>query len=124
MCENRDWFDTYKEKNEVEVLMGNDDTCKVIGTVKVKMHDNIIRTFGNVQHVPYLKKNLIFLGTLDANGNTYSSSGGKLKICKGSMVIMRGEMLLNNFYKLFGDTISGGAAISTPENSKDDLAHP
>ena len=62
MCENRDWFDTYKEKNEVEVLMGNDDTCKVIGTVKVKMYDNIIRTFDNVQHVPYLKKNLIFFG--------------------------------------------------------------
>ena len=124
MCENRNWFDTYEKKNEAEVLMGNDDTCKVIDTMKIKMYNNIIRTFSNMQHVPSLKKNLIFLGTLDANGYTYSSSEGKIKICKGSMVIMRGETLLNNFYKLFGDTISGGAAISTPENSKDDLAHP
>ena len=46
-----------------------------------------------------------------------------LKFVKGSMVTMRGEMLSNNFYKLFGDTISGGAAISTPENSENDSTH-
>ena len=79
--------------------MGNDDACKVFGidTVKVNMYDNIIGTFGNVWHVPSLKKNLISLGTLDANGYKYSSSEDKLKICKVSMVIMRREMLLNNF---------------------------
>ena len=81
-------------------------------------HYNFIGTFSNVRHVWNLKKNLISLGTLDANGYTYSSSGGKFKICKDLMVIMRGEMLLNNLYKLLGDSISGGAAISTPENSE------
>jgi len=39
------------------------------------------------------------------------------------MVIMPGKILPNNLYKFLGDTISGGAAISTPENSEDDLAH-
>ena len=65
--------------------MGNDAAYKVvsIGTVKVKMYDGIICTFGNVRHVLTLKKNLISLGTLNANGYTYSSSGGKLKTCKG-----------------------------------------
>jgi len=91
--------------------------------VKVKMYDGIIRTFGNVRHVPALKKNLISLGTLNASGLTYSSSGGKIKICKGSLVIMRGEKLSNNLYKLMGDTISGGATISTPEISENDSAH-
>ena len=35
---------------EVEVLMGNDAACKLvgIGTMKVKMYDGIIHTFGNV----------------------------------------------------------------------------
>ena len=82
--------------------MGNNDACKVIvfGVVKVNMYDDIIRTFGNVQHVPALKKNLISLGTLDTSDLTYSSSGGKIKICKSSLVIMRGEKLSNNLYKL------------------------
>jgi len=39
------------------------------------------------------------------------------------MVIMREEMLPNNLYNLLGDTISGGAVISTPENSEYDLAY-
>jgi len=60
--------------------MGNDDACKVagIGMVKVKMYDGINCTFSNMRHVPSLKKNLISLGTLDANGYTYSPSGDKL----------------------------------------------
>ena len=53
----------------------------------------------------------------------YSSSGGKHKICKGTMVIMRGEMFPKNLYKLLRDTISGGDAISIPENSENDSAH-
>ena len=66
---------------------------------------------------------MISLGTFDASGLTYSSSVGKIKICKGSLVIMRGEKLSNNMYKLMGDTISGGAAISTSEISDDDSAN-
>ena len=53
---------------------------------------------------------------------THSSSGSKLKICKGLKVIMRGEMLPNNLYKLLRDTIFGGAAVSISENSENDLA--
>ena len=84
MCANRDWFDTYEKKDGGEVLMGNNVACKVIGfgTVKVKMYDDIIRTFGNVRHVSALKKNLISLGTLDASGLTYSSSESKIKIAR------------------------------------------
>ena len=113
MCANENWFDTYEKKNGGEFLMGNDPTCKVVGieTVKVKMYDNIIRTFDNVQHIPSLKMNLISLSTLNANGDTYSSSGGKFKICKGSMVIMRGKMLPNSLYKPLEDIISNGVAI-------------
>ena len=66
---------------------------------------------------------MISLGTPDARGLTYSSSGRKIKICKGSLMIMRREKLSINLYKLMGDTISGGAIISTPEISEDNLAH-
>ena len=123
MCANRDWFNTYEKKNEGEVLMGNDAACKIvgIGTLKVKMYNDIIRTFSNVRHVLSLKKNFISLGTLDANNYTYSSSEGSLKYSRGSMVVMR-EMLLNNLYKLLKDTISSRASLSKLENLEDDSA--
>ena len=43
-------------------------SCKVIGigTVRIKMHDGIVRNLKDVRHVPHLKKNLISLGTLDS----------------------------------------------------------
>ncbi|XP_020270598.1 LOW QUALITY PROTEIN: AP-1 complex subunit mu-2-like [Asparagus officinalis] len=131
MCANRFWFDTYEKKDRGEVRMGNNVACKVIGigTVKVKMYDDIICTFGNVRHIPALKKNLISLGTLDASGLTYSSSGGKIKICKGLMVIMQGEKLPNNLYNLLRDTVSGEVVVSTTfkedsmTNSGEDSTH-
>ena len=45
---HRDWFDTYKSINCGFVLMSNDATCKVvgIGTIKIKMFDNVVRTLG------------------------------------------------------------------------------
>jgi len=85
------------------------------------MYDGIIRTFGSVRHVPDLKKNLISMGTLEDNGLHYSSRGGKMKICKGSLLMMRGEKLSNNLYKLMGDTISGGAPVSHRGPQKQNL---
>ena len=47
--------------------MGNNNACIVvgIGTIKIKMHDEIIRELINVRHVPELKRNLVSLGILD-----------------------------------------------------------
>ena len=61
---HRDWFDTYKSVNCGFVLMGNDATCKVvgIGTIKIKMFDNVVRTLGEVRHVLEIKKEFDFIG--------------------------------------------------------------
>ena len=50
--------------------MGNDATCIIIGieTIKIKMFDGVVRTLGEVRHVPDVKKNLISLGTLNYFG--------------------------------------------------------
>jgi hypothetical protein len=50
--------------------MGNDATCTIIGikTIKIKMFDGVVRTLGEVRHVPDVKKNLISLGTLNYFG--------------------------------------------------------
>ena len=70
MCPNKTWFDTYEEKSGGNVFMGNDVSCKTIGigTIKIKMHDGIIRTLTEVRHVLELKKNLISIGIMDGKG--------------------------------------------------------
>lgn len=99
--------------------MGNNAAYKVVGvsTVKVKIYD------GNVRHVPNLRKNLDFLGILEENGFTCSSREGNMKVCKGSLVVMRGEKLSNNLYNLIEDTVASGAVISTAEVADEDFTY-
>ncbi|KAL5563946.1 hypothetical protein UlMin_033693 [Ulmus minor] len=104
MCPHKEWFCTYQPCDVGTFLMGNDAICKVIGigTVKIKMHDGLVRTLGNVRHIPELKKNLISLGTLDSLGYGFSAKGGLLKVCKGSLIVMKGEKA-GNLYRLLGE---------------------
>ena len=121
MTPHRDWFDTYKSVNCGFVLMSNDATCKVvgIGTIKIKMFDNVVRTLREVRHVLEVKKNLISLETLDSNGYCYNSKNGLMKVSKGAMVVMKGQKVEGNIYKLLGNTIVGRAAAVT-ESEQDD----
>ncbi|KAL5547991.1 hypothetical protein UlMin_003222 [Ulmus minor] len=77
MCPHKEWFCTYQPYDVGTVLMGNDASCKVIGigTVKIKMHDGIVRTLGNVRHILELKKNLISLGTFDSLADSHKRMG-------------------------------------------------
>lgn len=77
-----------------------------IGSVRLKLADGAIRVLEGVRYVPDLKRNLISLGMLDAQGYVYKAEGGVLKVTKGSMVMMRGE-LVNGLYKLKGSTLEG-----------------
>ena len=47
--------------------MSNDSCSKVIGvgTIKVRMFDNIVRPLIGVKHIPKLKRSLISLGAFD-----------------------------------------------------------
>ena len=57
---------SYQPIDGGNVLMGNNMPYKTIGigSIKIRMHDGIVRTLSNVRHVSNLKKNLISLGTL------------------------------------------------------------
>ena len=123
---HRSWFDAYKSVNCGSVRMGNVASCKVIGigTIKIKMFDNVVRTLGEVKHVPEMKKNLISLKTLDSKRYSYKSEYGIMNVSKGSMVVMRGQKISGNIYKLLGNTILGGvAAVSESENDDTLLLH-
>ena len=82
MSPHRNWFYHYVEKPGGNVLMGNNESCKTmgIGSIKIKMHDNVIRTLTNVKHVPGLKRNLISVGDLDSKGFKCKVEGGVMQI--------------------------------------------
>lgn len=64
MCPNRKWFTTYRNIDGGNVLMGNNHSCKTmgLGSIRIKMHDGVVRTLMDVRHVPDLQKNFISVG--------------------------------------------------------------
>uniref|UniRef100_A0A2N9GEX0 Integrase catalytic domain-containing protein n=1 Tax=Fagus sylvatica TaxID=28930 RepID=A0A2N9GEX0_FAGSY len=120
---HRNWFDTYKSINCGSVRMGNDAACTIIGmgTIKIKMSDGVVRTLEEVRHIPDMRKNLISLGTLDSKGYSYKSENGIMKVSKGAMVVMTGQKISSNVYKLLGNTILGGVAVVAESEDDDTL---
>ncbi|KAF3612386.1 hypothetical protein FXO38_36869 [Capsicum annuum] len=123
MCHNQDWFTTYETVSKGVVLMGNNIPCKIasIGTIRIKMFDGVVRTLGDVQYVPDLKRNLLSLSTLDSNGYRNTGEDGVLKVTKGALFVMKGQIKSVNLYVLQGSTIIGDAAISTSTLSESDI---
>ena len=121
MCPNRDWFTTCRSIDGDVVLIGNNMSCKVIGidTVRIKIHDGVVRTLTEVRHILDLKKNLISLGILDSQGCKYSAEGGVLKVSRGALVVIKGK-LVNGLYLPQGSIIVGSAIVSLSYNSKSD----
>ncbi|GJU24648.1 transposable element [Tanacetum coccineum] len=119
MSPNRDWFMTYEEFDGGHVFMGNDSPCKVvgIGTIRINMHDGVVRTLTDVRHVPDIKKNLISLGVLDSKGFKYTSENGVLRVSKGALVMMKATKGTSSLYTLQGETITGSASVSCSEKS-------
>uniref|UniRef100_A0A2N9H173 CCHC-type domain-containing protein n=1 Tax=Fagus sylvatica TaxID=28930 RepID=A0A2N9H173_FAGSY len=120
---HRNWFDTYRSINCGSVRMGNDATCTIIGmgTIKIKMSDGVVRTLEEVRHIPDMRKNLISLGTLDSKGYSYKSENGIMKVSKGAMIVMTGQKISSNVYKLLGNTILGGVAAVAESEDDDTL---
>jgi len=97
MCPKKEWFITYEPFEGGTVLMRNDVACKTvgIGSICMKMFDRQVRTLKNVRHVPDLRKNLLSLGAMEAQGCKFSSTDGALKVIKGSMMILKAEHTAN-----------------------------
>ena len=106
------------------MLTGNDQSCNVtgLGSVKFKLWDGSQRVLENVRLVPKLRRNLISLGMLDANGNNFRSKNGVLRVMNGSMVMLKG-VLNQGLYILQGEAIFGDAAISLSNQDETVLWH-
>ena len=89
--------------------------CKVvdIGTIKLRMHDRVIRTLTNVRHIPKLKKNLVSLGYLEKQGYAFGCQPGSgcLRITKDALVVMKGRRLENNLYEMEGSMVTDGVEV-------------
>lgn len=83
-----------------------------IGYVQIKTNDGIVRTLTNVHHVLRMKRNIIFLGTLESWGYKYVGGNSVLKILKGNLVVLKGHRI-DNLYYLQGSTITGVVVVST-----------
>ena len=57
---------------------------------------------------------MISLGTLYGNGLNYKSANGVMKVRKGVLIVMKGQQLAKNIYKLMGNAIVGGAVTIEP----------
>uniref|UniRef100_A0A803P381 Integrase catalytic domain-containing protein n=1 Tax=Cannabis sativa TaxID=3483 RepID=A0A803P381_CANSA len=81
MTPKRELFDSFKKLDGGSVLLGDNKACKVarIGTVRLKLHDDQIRSIHEVS---------------------------SFKVMKGSLIVMKGE-LKNGIYYLKGKTITG-----------------
>ncbi|GKD93873.1 retrovirus-related pol polyprotein from transposon TNT 1-94 [Tanacetum coccineum] len=83
------------------------------------MHDGVVRTNTRVRHALDLKRNLISLSTLEANGCKYSGEGGVMKIFKGALVLMK-AIQSGGLYVLQGTVVYGTAGVATSKASLDD----
>ena len=73
------------------MLLGDDHTCYMeeIGSVFIKMFDEMVRKLKDVRYISQLKKNLISIGALKVQGFKVTLEDGVLKILKDSMVILK-----------------------------------
>ena len=67
--------------------------CKVkgIGTIQIRMYDGLVRIFTKVRYIPFMKINLISLGTLERDGYEFIRKDRELNISKKSQVIIKSE---------------------------------
>ena len=118
MCPIKEWFHDYTSVSGGNVVMGNDQKCKVIGigSITLKSYDGTLKTLNKVRHIPDLKRNLIFLGTLDEEGYECKVINGVMKIYKGSLLSLKGNKR-NGLYYLDGETEFHGVAATVKKSN-------
>jgi hypothetical protein len=88
-----------------------------IDSVNLKTHDGMTHTLQNVRNILGRSINLISV--------KYSDSGGVLKVSKGSLICLVGDMNSTKLYVFRGSTLHGSisAAVTDDKPSKTNLWH-
>lgn len=67
-AQNQSLFESLTLCYRGSVLLGNNKSCKGIGTVRLKLHDGLEKVMQQVRYILELKWNLISLGMLETHG--------------------------------------------------------
>ncbi|KAH0645930.1 hypothetical protein KY284_033814 [Solanum tuberosum] len=123
MCPNRDWFvDLQKgEYGVIHTANNNPLTAYGVGSIRLRNHDRLTRTLIDVRYVPNLKKNLIFVGSLESKGFKVIADNGIMRICSGALVVMKAIRRINNMYHYQGSTVIGTAATTSNNDKKAEM---
>ncbi|GJZ15360.1 hypothetical protein Tco_0551037 [Tanacetum coccineum] len=102
MTHRRDFLYDFKLVDGGSVQLGDNKTCTIKGTgkVKIQLHDESSFILENVKWVPGLKRSLISLGTLEKEGYTVKMQMCRIKVIKGCQVMMTGIRKKNCVYTL------------------------
>ena len=119
VCPRRDCFSSFEELDSGMVYMADGHACQIlgIGTINIKMFDGRIRELTGVRYVPALRKNLISLGVLAAEGLKVCIEDRILKVVKGSLIVMKG-VGRRNLYYLRGSTVTEHPATSVVDSTR------
>ena len=108
-------FNTLKTDGEFDHFkLGNGEKMKVEGirSMRVKLHDGVIRTLSNVRFVPSAVVNIISMGDMTSQGFKYVSLKWGCKVYKARHLALRGQKNKDNICYL------GGQALKRNHDSK------
>ena len=105
--------------------MGDNTVHEVVGMgiVQIRMYDGMLCTLTDVWHIPTLSRNLISLSTLDLKGYKYFTRGGVLKVTKGSLVVIKGDLKAANLYVLRGSTFTTNDVVALDQSDSTKIWH-
>ena len=105
-----DCFTNYHEGQFGEVFLGDNKSCEIIGKgdILLQLEDGGQWLLKDVHHVPKLKRNLISVSQLFAQGYYPSLHPDNWKVTKGSRIIAKGNKV-GNLYLLEKPTEIGAA---------------
>ncbi|GKA82952.1 hypothetical protein Tco_0789700 [Tanacetum coccineum] len=110
MTHRRDFLYDFKVVDGGSVQLGDNRTCTIKGTGKVKtqLHDGSSFILEDVRYVPGLRRSLISLGTLEKEGYTVKMQMGRIKVINGCWVMMTGIRKNNCVYTLEAKVMTFG----------------
>ncbi|GJW43209.1 hypothetical protein Tco_0072008 [Tanacetum coccineum] len=110
MTHRRDFLYDFKGFDSGSVQLGDNRTCTIKGTgkVKIQLHDGSSFILEDVKYVLGLRRSLISLGTLEKKGYTVKMQMGRIKVIKGCRVMMTGIRKKNCMYTLEAKVMTFG----------------
>ncbi|GJZ21984.1 zinc finger, CCHC-type containing protein [Tanacetum coccineum] len=110
MTHMRDFLYDFKGFDGGSVQLGDNKTCTIKGTrkVKIQLHNGSSFILKDVRYVPGLRRSLISLGTLEKEGYIVKMQMGRIKVIKGCRVMMTGIRKKNCVYTLKAKVMTFG----------------